>query len=866
MIGSVQAGLGRKRNHAWVLSLFLAAVVGMALAGCGGGGGTAPPLATVVLEGTVVVPWGVAVDSDVNDPNQPYRTNDTALTPQPIGNPISLGGYVNAPGAGPEGFSKTAGDPDDYFQVFLNSGDRIFLAIGDPHAADLDLSLLDSSGNLLAASVGAGAFEALSAPASGTYLVRVNALGGASNYILTIGAGVSGTDLVALSSDHDFVPGQAIVRFADSAQASASTRSLAEQAGAWGMNLETGQPGREVLLTFGDGAQEEAALRSLAIGDGRPPALGGDEELRRKLDTLRVIKALRKHPDVRSADPNYMLHHYATTPNDTYYHLQWHYPLIGLPLAWDLTTGSAEVVVAVVDTGVLIGHPDLQGQLTRDGYDFISDPARSNDGDGIDPNPDDPGDGATPGASSFHGTHVAGTVAARTDNGLGVAGVGWQTRIMPIRALGKGGGTLYDILQGVRYAAGLPNDSGTLPGRAADIINLSLGGGGFSSAAQELFSQARQAGVILIAAAGNESTDIPAYPAAYEGVIAVSAVNINATLASYSNYGGHIDVAAPGGDAGDLDGDGYPDRVWSTSGDDSSGTIQYTYAAASGTSMATPHVAGVVAIMKALRPELTPDDLETYLRSGRLTTDIGAPGRDDLYGYGLLNAFKAVLAVSQDPPTVLRVDPLALNFGVTATEGILTVSKIGSESIGVEGVTDDADWLSISAETIDANGLGSYLVRVDRNGLGEGAYRAVITVTPTLGDPVSVVVNLQVATANVFPDAGFHYVLLIDADSDEIVDQYEAQAAEGRYVYRFTGVPQGGRYLIFAGSDRDNDFYIDNAAESLGAYPNLDQITVVAADSDRTDLDFTTDLRLFLPTAAGPVGAAAAWPVLQRLR
>ncbi|MFO7644847.1 MAG: hypothetical protein R6W95_10725, partial [Desulfosarcina sp.] len=149
MIGSVQAGLGRKRNHAWVLSLFLAAVVGMALAGCGGGGGTAPPVATVVLGGTVVVPWGVDVDSDVNDPNQPYQPNqpypdnDRPWTPQPIGNPISLGGYVNAPGAGPEGFSKTAGDPDDYFQVFLNSGDRIFLAIGDPHAADLDLSLLD---------------------------------------------------------------------------------------------------------------------------------------------------------------------------------------------------------------------------------------------------------------------------------------------------------------------------------------------------------------------------------------------------------------------------------------------------------------------------------------------------------------------------------------------------------------------------------------------------------------------------------------------------------------------------------------------------------------------------------------------------
>jgi serine protease len=224
---------------------------------------------------------------------------------------------------------------------------------------------------------------------------------------------------------------------------------------------------------------------------------------------LRVIKQLRLRPDVISAEPNYIVRHSAT-PDDTYYPRQWHYPMINLPQAWDITAGSSEVVVAVVDTGVLMGHPDLQGQLTDNGYDFISDPAFSRDGTGgIDPDPDDPGDGSSPGASSFHGTHTAGTIAAATNNSRGVAAVGWNTRVMPIRVLGRGGGTLYDLLQGVRYAAGLPNDAGIILPRPADIINMSLGGGSYSQAAQDVFDQVRAKGIILIAAAGNEATREP---------------------------------------------------------------------------------------------------------------------------------------------------------------------------------------------------------------------------------------------------------------------------------------------------------------------------------------------------------------------
>ena len=230
-----------------------------------------------------------------------------------------------------------------------------------------------------------------------------------------------------------------------------------------------------------------------------------------------------------------------------------------------MTTG-ANAIVAVIDTGVVLSHPDLQGQLV-DGYDFIKDPAVAVDGDGIDPNPDDPGDRFDPsGSSSFHGTHVAGTVAAATNNAVGVAGVAFGAKVMPLRVCGRprslmeGGCDIYDIEQAVLFAAGLANDSGTVPPRRADVINLSLGGDIGSPAEQAIFDQAGAAGVVIVAAAGNlepGQSPYPTYPAAYPGLIGVGAVDINKARAYYSNFGSWVSVVAPGGNTGqDVNGDG----------------------------------------------------------------------------------------------------------------------------------------------------------------------------------------------------------------------------------------------------------------------------------------------------------------------
>jgi serine protease len=581
------------------------------------------------------------------------------------------------------------------------------------------------------------------------------------------------------------------------------------------------------------------------------------------MDTLRIIKSLRRRPDVRYAQPNY-IRNPLVIPNDPRYPRQWHYPLINLPQAWDVTTGSNDVIVAVIDTGVLLNHPDLKNRLTSDGYDFISDPSRALDGDGIDADPDDPGDKA-PGGSSFHGTHVAGIIAAETDNNAGVAGATWGTRIMPLRVLGLGGGTQFDILQAVRYAAGLENDSGTLPAQRADIINLSLGGSGFSQAAQSVYTEAAR-DVIIVAAAGNSASNAPVYPAAYQDVVSVSALDINKEPAWYSSFGATIDVAAPGGDnSADINNDGFPDGVLSTCGDGTTeDTIEFVYCFFQGTSMAAPNMAGVAALMKAIYPALTLEMLETLLNSGSITEDLGLAGRDDQFGNGLIDAFGALeeaqnLAGGGPLPLTLIVKPASINFGVTSTAA-LTVEKAGGsqdDPLLVNTVTADAAWLHIAEDIVDADNIGTYRVTVDRNGLTiPGVYSATITVDaddPAVND-VAVPVSMQIVAPVVGGNAGFHYVLLIDAETQAVIDQDEVPFSAGEYQYTFTNIAQGS-YQIYAGTDSNNDFFLGDAGEAFGAYLTLDQPNDVTLSADASGLDFTTNFNVTLSsqqTAAEP--------------
>jgi len=806
------------------------------------------PLAT--LSGVISAAAGTLIDSDINDPNAPFAPNDDSASAQPISNPATIGGYVNQPAAGPFGRSSRGGDVNDVYVVTLANNQGILLNIGDVGSGgnDLDLYLLNAAGQEIDASLGRGtATESLLVPTAGTYLVRVTAFSGASNYILSIGLAPQAVQSNGWRLSDDFEPGDVMVTFRDVIGIAAVDKTLISRAASVGMQAKAGAPGRTMLLSIGEGVQKTAALRTLAIDQ---PISTSSQTLQLKLETMLAAKALANRGDVEEARLNYR--YYPTAiPNDTNYNLQWHYPFINLPQAWDITTGSGDVIVAVIDTGVLLRHPDLQGQLVP-GYDFIASNSNSGDGEpGIDANPDDPGDGSSVRSSSFHGTHVSGTIAAASNNGVGVAGVAWGVKIMPCRAIGINGGSGYDVEQCVRYSAGLPNDSGTVPAQRADIINLSLGGPANSTIAPSAYRLARNAGVIVVAAAGNDSSNQLFSPAAYEGVISVSATNLSRNLASYSNFGSTIDVSAPGGDSGDINLDGMFDGVLSTSGSDSNNNpISFNYQFAAGTSMSAPHMAGVVALMKSVFPGLTPALLDAMLVNGDLTEDLGLPGRDNSFGYGLIDAQKAVSTAANAggtppaPAAVLQVSPANISLGVGLSSAQFNVANTGGGALTVTNVSNNSGgWLSISPVAVDNNGLGAYQVRATRTGLLDGVYTANITITSSAGTQL-VRVTMQVASIAGSSDAGPQYVELFNVTTSKLVDRIVVDGVSGNYRFVFPQIKLG-TYRIRSGSDIDNDRVFCELGDSCGAFPTLDNtisqdISVDGSVSDLNGLDFST--------------------------
>jgi serine protease len=375
-----------------------------------------------------------------------------------------------------------------------------------------------------------------------------------------------------------------------------------------------------------------------------------------------ISRRLMTLPDVEYAEPDLILR--ATLiPNDPQYGEQWHYHgEWGINL--DLTTGSSNIVVAVLDTGIT-NHADLRSN-TLPGYDFIADVPTANDGNGRDNDARDPGDwvvsgecsnGVPPMDSSWHGTHVAGTIGAASNNGIGVTGISWNAKILPVRVLGKCGGFLSDTVDAMQWAAGLAVSGVPLNPRPARVLNMSFGEAGLCGITlQNAIDKVRAVGAVMVVAAGNELADASdTTPANCNGVITVGATDETGDMAIYSNYGSTVEISAPGG--------GLFAGVLSTSNTGTTSPASDDYVYHIGTSMAAPHVSGVVSLMLSRNPYLTPDQVMQIIQ--RTARPFQSNGLCDLFfpcGIGIVDAGAAVAAVPLQSFADVPIDYWAWDF------------------------------------------------------------------------------------------------------------------------------------------------------------------------------------------------------------
>ncbi|MGC0328888.1 serine protease [Streptomyces sp. SAI-170] len=465
-----------------------------------------------------------------------------------------------------------------------------------------------------------------------------------------------------------------------------------------------GTPAERLIVGYKSGAAEaksntaaeaDAAAKGKEAGEkldfqrrlGTGAALVDLGEDLTRADVADVIAEYQADPQVAYVVPD-RLNTPKADPNDTDYAKQWDLfettAGMRVPGAWSTSTGSG-VTVAVIDTGY-VTHSDLAGNIVG-GYDFISDTAVSVDGDGRDSNPADPGDwyaagdcgtGVPASNSSWHGTHVAGTIAAVTNNSKGMAGIAYGAKISPLRVLGKCGGYDSDIIDAITWASG-----GTVSGvpansNVAKVINMSLGGdGACTSATQSAINAAVNRGTTVVVAAGNENDNVANHsPGNCNNVISVAATGRTGSKASYSNYGSLVDISAPGGEMST----GTANGIYSTlnSGTKTPSTESYAYY--QGTSMATPHIAGLVALMKSANSTLTPAQIESAIKTNARALPGTCSGG---CGAGLADATKTVAAVAggtSTGTTFSSTSSVAIPDGGSAIESPITVSGVSGNA------------------------------------------------------------------------------------------------------------------------------------------------------------------------------------------
>ncbi|MGA0263065.1 MAG: S8 family serine peptidase [Ilumatobacteraceae bacterium] len=533
---------------------------------------------------------------------------------------------------------------------------------------------------------------------------------------------------------------------------------------------ETSAAAREFLA---DALDVEIDL-PVSIGDGFE-ILGFGHEISFR-DAVTISGELVARGLVVSAEPDVMRTS-TVVPNDPRFSEQWYLQTPGsstqgidLPSAWDITRGSSSVVVAVIDTGRL-DHPELSGRLV-DGYDFVSQTKNSKDGDGWDSDETDVGDWSesddplytcTVGdpfkSSSWHGTHVSGIIAANADNSVGIAGVAPNVRVQHVRVLGTCGGRTSDEAVAIRWAAGLPVDGVPLNPTPAKVINLSLGSQTACAAVEQAaIDEAVAAGVTVVVAAGNAGLDLDTNdfaPSKCANVISVAALRFDGSRASYTNYGSSIDVAAPGGPGGILSLQNGGTRTADSS---------WTYGYKQGTSMSTPIVSGIAALVLSVNPNLTPAQVESIIESSArpfptgVSTPCSSNPSDTFHcGTGIADAGAALRLAAQQLPQ-----------DSTPSTRLGSTGDRFTTNLAVEALEDRTDVILVSGSVypdgLAASALAKQenadIVLVPPTGLGSEQIAAIVRENPQtvwiLGGPQAIPtsVETQLTTSTSLGGAG----------------------------------------------------------------------------------------------------------------
>lgn len=566
--------------------------------------------------------------------------------------------------------------------------------------------------------------------------------------------------------------------------------------------------------------------------------------LRRAFHVLNVPKgrvfeamsALRNDSRVRYVHPDWIVHALDIPPNDPFYPIQWNFqsanPAAGsihVEGAWAVNPGGdPSVVVAVVDTGIayetfgtFCQAPDLAGAHFVPGWDFVNNDAHPND-------------------DESHGTHVAGTIAQTTNNATGVAGIAYNVSLMPVKALNaQGSGTISQIANGIRWAA----DHG------AHVINMSFGTNAspaLLTALQDAVQYAAGKGVVMVAASGNSSGTTPLYPAAYPEVISVGATLYNKQLAGYSNWS--FDLCAPGGtDTGeDLSGDGYPDMILQNTFDPNThAACSFGYWFFAGTSMASPHVAAIAALLKSENPALTPAEIRQVLHDTADNTVTSA------CGFGLVDAQRALeaVAVGDHAPTVSIFRPTAGSMlaGNVTIQIAASDAQTPAANLIVEWSRDGTSWQLASYNTVS----GYYEAVWDTTAETEDSQvtlraRATDNATQTTeATPVAVKVNNQ----NQPPVAAFSYSCTSNVCSFNASASSDADGTTLSYAWTF-GDGQSGSGKTVSHTFTATGTYVVNltVTDELGATgAHAENVTIQSINntSHVSDLD-GVGRRLFL--------------------